>query len=389
MRLRLAFAAVLLVSACAQRTPPSPMHVVTLPSGKQIRAFEPSTAKFADDSAYYRFSYLTSLPLDMPISPSQRPAIAAEADEIWGVIRPDVEKTGFTLAEIGSQTSFGTKVPTYLPFFGPTVTTFAHGSSFWFKRARDGTWARLAGVPPLPQIGRSEIQAAAEQGDVQAVEYQFAHGASHTLVPGDMTRALSAAEARGHNDVVRVLLLNVSVPDAYSMGGMGIQNDLDGLNQIFRHDELAHDVPGPSKNAALRGLLVGDGYKQSEERAQMVEWLLSHGANANDKTDKSGPITPVMLAHTPEMLELLITHGANLDVVGPSGGLAAQFACDPQLQDPVAMLKVLKSHGVDVTATAAGSLRSPMQCAGAASPGRPEVEAYLVAQGAKAPARPQ
>lgn len=363
------------------------MHAVTLPSGKQIRAFEPGTTKFADNSVAYRFSYLTSLPLDVPVKPSQLPAIAAEADEIWRVIRPDVEKGGFTLARIDSQTSFGTTVPSWLPFFGPTLSNIAHGSSVTFKRARDGTWARIApAMSPLVHIGRLEIQAAAEQGDTEALEYQFAHGGSRTLSPGDMGRALLAAEAHGHSDAVRVLLVNVSVPDASSMGYLASQNDFDSLNQIFRHDELAHDVPERSKDLVLRILIAG-GSKQSDVRAQMVEWLLSHGANVNYKIDNS-PITPVMLAQTPEMLQLLISHGADLEAVGPTGGLAAQFACDNRILDPVAMLKVLKTHGVDVTATAAGRWSwSPIQCA--VSSHRPEVEAYLVAQGAKAPAPSQ
>jgi hypothetical protein len=165
---------------------------------------------------------------------------------------------------------------------------------------------------------------------------------------------------------------------------MASQNDFDGLNQIFRHDELAHDVPDRSKDVVLRSLIAGAS-KPPDVRVQMVEWLLTHGANVNNKTDNSGPITPVMLAQTPEMLQLLISHGADLEAVGPTGGLAAQFACDNRILDPVAMLKVLKTHGVDVTATAAGRWSwSPMQCA--VSSHRPEVEAYLVAQGAEAPA---
>ena len=110
MRLLLTLATGLLVSACDP--PPRPMHVVTLPSGKQIKAFEPGIAKFGDDYTFYQFSYLTTLPLSLPMTPSQRDAAAAEADDIWLVIRPEVEKAGFKLAHIGSQTSLGTR--TYL-----------------------------------------------------------------------------------------------------------------------------------------------------------------------------------------------------------------------------------------------------------------------------------
>ena len=135
MRPVLALALVLFVSACDP--PPRPIHVVTLPSGKQVTAFEPGIAKFGDDSTFYQFSYLTNLPLSLPMTSSQRDAAAAEADEIWEVIRPDVEKAGFKLAQIGSQTSLGTTIPQ-----GNVTITSAHGSCFSFKQGADGTWSR-------------------------------------------------------------------------------------------------------------------------------------------------------------------------------------------------------------------------------------------------------
>jgi hypothetical protein len=45
------------------------------------------------------------------MTPAQRDAAAAEADEIWAVIRPDVEKAGFRLAEIGGQTDVAKGLP--------------------------------------------------------------------------------------------------------------------------------------------------------------------------------------------------------------------------------------------------------------------------------------
>jgi hypothetical protein len=135
MRPVLTLALVLLVSACDP--PPRPMHVVTLPSAKQIKAFDPGTAKFGDDFTFYRFSYLTSLPLSLPMTPSQRDAAAAEADDIWPVIRPDVEKAGFRLAHIESQTSLGTTIPQ-----GSVTITSAHGACFYFKQGADGAWSR-------------------------------------------------------------------------------------------------------------------------------------------------------------------------------------------------------------------------------------------------------
>ena len=132
MRLLLTLATVLLVSAC---DPPSrPMRVVTLPSGKQIKAFDPGTAKFGDHYQFYDFTYLTGLPLSLPMTPSQRDAAAAEADEVWAVVRPDVEKAGFKLAHIGSQTDLGKGYP--------SVGYSAHGTCFAYEQDSDGTWWR-------------------------------------------------------------------------------------------------------------------------------------------------------------------------------------------------------------------------------------------------------
>lgn len=134
MRLLLTLVAALFVSACD--APSRPLHVVTLPSGKQIRAFDPGVGKFGDHWTVYNFSYLTSLPLSLPMTPSQRDAAAEEADEIWAVIRPDVEKAGFRLAEIGGQTEVAKGLP-----FG-NVGYSAHGSCFAYEHDADGTWWR-------------------------------------------------------------------------------------------------------------------------------------------------------------------------------------------------------------------------------------------------------
>ncbi len=137
MRLFLTLATVLLVSACDP--PPRPMHVITLPSGKQVKAFEPGTAKFGDHYQLYELTYLTSVPLSLPMTDSQRDAAAAEADDVWAVIRPEIEKAGFKLAHVSSQTDPGS---CYLePGTGNRVCS-AHGACFAYEQDHDGTWWR-------------------------------------------------------------------------------------------------------------------------------------------------------------------------------------------------------------------------------------------------------
>jgi len=149
MRSILALAVLLFISACDQSVfpiaLPPPLHVVTLPSGKQIKAFEPGVGKTGGDTPIYMFKYLTSLPISLPATPAERAAITADIDEVWQVVRPDAEKSGAKLADVTAQTSLGTSVPS-----GGVIVTTAHGFGFQFKRDAAGTWSKVPpGVNPL------------------------------------------------------------------------------------------------------------------------------------------------------------------------------------------------------------------------------------------------
>jgi hypothetical protein len=91
-----------------------------------------------------------------------------------------------------------------------------------------------------------------------------------------------------------------------------------------------------------------------------------------------------MLAPTPQILEFLIAHGADLQTQTPPGTVVQRIACNSSLTDPVGMLNVLLTHGVDIAAVPKTGF-SAMQCA--VSLHRPELEAYLHAHGVAADTR--
>jgi ankyrin repeat protein len=229
-----------------------------------------------------------------------------------------------------------------------------------------------AEVNVLGPLGVTPLILAASNGSRRTAEVLLNHGANISVPTGHLKTALSEAEAHGHADIVKLLLIHVPVPDAANMNAVAARGDLEGLRLMLMHDELMHDVAKSTKDRALRYVIVG-GTNLVEERTQMIELLLSHGADVNNQVDNA-PNTPVMLSKTPAMLAFLIARGADLKAVMPYGTLAQAIACDRLVADPVGLFKVLYAHGVDAA--------SGMQCA--VSLHRQELETYLLAQGVPA-----
>ena len=228
-------------------------------------------------------------------------------------------------------------------------------------------------------LGITPLILAAANGSRRTAEVLLDHGADIATPTGHLETALSEATAHGHQDIVKLLLIHVPVPTTSSMNSVITRGDLEALRLMLMHDALVHDVGSPTKDLALRFAVIV-GQNRPEQSKQMVELLLAHGADVNNRVN-GAPITPLMLANTPQILEVLIDHGADLQTRAPYGTIVQAIACNRSVTDPVGMLNVLLTHGVDIAA-APKTGSSAMQCA--VSLHRPELETYLHAHGVPA-----
>jgi ankyrin repeat protein len=222
--------------------------------------------------------------------------------------------------------------------------------------------AHGASAGRLGPSGITPLILAASNGSRRTAELLLNHGADIlTLMPSGNRTALSEAIAHGHKDVVQLLLLHVpanTVKDIISVAGRG---DLNTLRLILMHDELVHDVDAPSKDQALRFTLLG-GPGGLEERKQMIELLLAHGADIDHYPVGTVEI-PLMSATTPDMVEFLLAHGANQKAQFPGAQLAMAYVCNKNVKDPLGALQVLVSHGIDIGGRPLPRSYSAMECA--------------------------
>lgn len=130
MRVSLIAVFALCLAACGQLE--APKQLLTLPSGKRIEVLSKGTATNGVTNTF-QFNYLTSVHMFLPPTVAERQELIAEADEIWPVICPDVEKAGLSIAVIGAQPSRGSVAGVPLAVIGFAVT---------FKRGTDGAWSR-------------------------------------------------------------------------------------------------------------------------------------------------------------------------------------------------------------------------------------------------------
>lgn len=225
-------------------------------------------------------------------------------------------------------------------------------------------------------LGITPLIIAASHGSLRTATVLLEHGADIPTATGNGKTALSEANANHHPDMARILLQHVPRPTSEYLGTLAMRADLDAIRLLMQHDALVHDIDGSSKDIGLRFAILGDA-RRLAEREQIIDLLLADGADVNNKVNNA-PNTPVMMVTLSALAEFLITRGADLNAVGWYGSAANQLACNPGVQDRLAMFKVLLAHHADLTSVPANG-KSGAQCA--LESNQPEIIALVRAQG--------
>jgi hypothetical protein len=112
---------------------------MTLPSGKQINVISIGKIMLGDTPAY-QFRYSTELLATWPATPAERSALIALDEEIWTVIRPDVEKAHLRAASIDAERALGAAANAYVAVTGGGVTGLGFGVTY--RQGADGVWSK-------------------------------------------------------------------------------------------------------------------------------------------------------------------------------------------------------------------------------------------------------
>jgi hypothetical protein len=107
------------ISACS----PPPTRSVALPSGKKIRVLALSEVTFPQEGPALILKYQTDLKV------AEKKALRREVDEIWPLLKVDVENRGLSNALISAN-----EVPSGL------ILRSASGYNFVYQKRSDGNW---------------------------------------------------------------------------------------------------------------------------------------------------------------------------------------------------------------------------------------------------------
>ena len=225
-------------------------------------------------------------------------------------------------------------------------------------------------------LGVTPLILAAGNGSRRTAEVLLKHGADILTATGKLKTALSEATDHGHPDIVQLLLTYAPVPSQGNLDQLAIRGDVEPVRLTLMHDALVHDVPSSSKDSALRFAILGDPAR-SAERKQIIELLLEHGADVNNRINNA-PTTPILMVRTADILQVFLDHGAEVRTNAPHGGLPEAIACNRDVKDPVSMFTVLLAHGVRLT-TSDQAGPNVLQCA--VMTHHPELETFLLAHG--------
>ncbi len=163
----------------------------------------------------------------------------------------------------------------------------------------------------------------AEAGATEAVSYLLSVGVAHDPA------AIGAAAARGHTEIVELLLDAGIKPNSDSLIG------LDGEEMIERLVSAGASLNAPSSHGlwfALHNAVV-------EDKISIVDTLLRAGADPNvATTDGSTPLMLAVRGGNLAIVNLLIHHGANITLKNDDHLAALDIAKESNWPDVVDLL---------------------------------------------------
>jgi ankyrin repeat protein/uncharacterized protein YecT (DUF1311 family) len=231
--------------------------------------------------------------------------------------------------------------------------------------------ARGAVIDARQENGPTPLVYAASNGSLRTAAALIKNGADVSAKFSHGQTPISEALKHGHMAMVRLLVDHGATPSAESLGDAAIQGHLNAV-----HFLLGVTVDQKIKNTALRFAILGT-VGDFAERTKIIDELLASGAQIDNQIDNR-PGTPLMLASTPEMFELLLQRGANQKARVPDAVLLQALGCNREVKDLVGILTVMLAHGVDFSPIPAKG-QSALACT--VIFGRPKAAAFLLDHG--------
>ncbi|KAJ6485270.1 ankyrin repeat-containing domain protein [Mycena vulgaris] len=263
----------------------------------------------------------------------------------------------------------------------PTEITCTLLTFLAFEGYPDSSWERW-NLPPLVEYSQGEygssLQAAAARGHTEIVSILLEKGADVNAAGGRYGSSLQAAAAGGHTEIVSILLeKGADVNAAGGRYGSSLQAAADQ-----GHTEIVGILLEKGADINAAGGLYGSSLQAAaaEGHTEIVSILLEKGADVNTAGGRYGSSLQAAAAggHT-EIVGILLEKGADINAAGGKYGSSLQAAA---ARGHTEIVSILLEKGADVNA-AGGLYGSSLQAA--ADQGHTETVSMLLERGARFP----
>jgi len=221
------------------------------------------------------------------------------------------------------------------------------------------------------------LQQAINFGSFEMAKILIEHGADGAK-NGWHEESFMASLERSADDLAYYLLCNykgIRVPGGYSALAKAISWKKNRIAKMMLEKASKSDIENWAKEKRFDQMLCDAAYNGNLE---MCELLLKAGANVNGEGTFSTALQTASMYNHPEIVKLLLEHGAETDHKDFKGNTSLILAAS---EGNIEIVKMLLAHGADIQAKNNGGWTALMQ---AALFGRMETMKYLLEHGANA-----